>query len=34
MKKIVFTDLATNLYAAPFFATLEFNGRTFYGTNR
>ena len=34
MKKIVFTDLATNLYAAPIFTTLEFNGRTFYGTNR
>lgn len=34
MKKIVFTDLATNLYTAPIFTTLEFNGRTFYGTNR
>ena len=26
MKKIVFTDLATNLYTAPIFTTLEFNG--------
>ncbi len=34
MKKIVFTDLATNLYTAPIFTTLEFNGQPFYGTNR